>query len=80
VGIKKEGICGEVVRIEFGVADEVTAVLVLELDDDVGELVLCGCSDNAGADSGVRPGGNGRGCGQIPWLTTPTSPLGHPRS
>lgn len=45
MGLKREdeGICGEVVRIEFRVADEVTAGLVLELDDDVvGELVLCG--------------------------------------
>ena len=60
MGIKKEGMCGEVVivvRIEFRVADEVTAVLVLELDDNVvGGLVLCGGGDNAGADSGARPG------------------------
>jgi len=47
-GLEEEGsggTCGEVVvlvRIEFKVADKVTAGLVLELDDDVvGELVLC---------------------------------------
>jgi len=42
-GRKEEGMCGEVVRIEFRVAGKVTAGLVLELDDNVvGELVLCG--------------------------------------
>ena len=39
-----------------------------------------GGGDDAGADSGARPGGNGRGCGQIPWITTPAPPPGHPRS
>jgi len=35
MGIKKEGMCGEVVivvRIEFRIAGELTAVLVLELE------------------------------------------------
>ena len=44
-GLEDEGMCGEVVvvRIELRVADEVTAGVILELDDDiVGELVLCG--------------------------------------
>ena len=42
-GLEVEGMCGGVVavRIEFRVADEGTAALILELDDDaVGELML----------------------------------------
>ena len=42
--LKEEGTCGEVavVRIEFKVADDGTAGLILELEDDVvGELILC---------------------------------------
>jgi hypothetical protein len=41
---EEDGICREVVvvRVEFRVADEVTIGLILELDDDVGELVRCG--------------------------------------
>ena len=44
-GLEEEGMCGDVVvvRIELRVADEVTAGVILELDDYVvGELVLCG--------------------------------------
>ena len=44
-GLEDEGMCGEVVvvRIELRVADEVTAGVILEFDDDiVGELLLCG--------------------------------------
>ena len=32
--------------------------------------------DGTGADSGAHPGGNGHGCGQIPWITDPTPPPG----
>jgi len=39
-----------------------------------------GGGDNAGTDFGARSGGNGRGCGQIPWIITPTLPPGRPRS
>lgn len=44
-GLEEEGMCGEVVVVsmELSVADEVTAGVILELDDDmVGELGLCG--------------------------------------
>jgi hypothetical protein len=45
--LEEEGMWGEVVvvSVELSVADEVTAGVILELDDDavvVGELVLCG--------------------------------------
>ena len=60
-GLEEEGMCREVavVRIEFGIADEGTAGLILELDDDiVGRLILCSGGDDAGVDSGARPSGN----------------------
>ena len=44
-GLKEEGLCGKVVlvRVEFTVADELIAGLILKLDDGVaGNQVLCG--------------------------------------
>ena len=44
-GLEEEGMCGEVVlvRVEFTIADELIAGLILELDVDVVEnQVLCG--------------------------------------
>ena len=43
--LEEKGICGKVVLVrgEFTVADELTASLIFELDDDaVGNQVLCG--------------------------------------
>ena len=36
-----------------------------------------GGGDDAGANSGACPGGNGHGCVQIPWIITPTLPPGN---
>jgi len=76
----EDGMCTDavVVRIELRVADEVTAGVILELD--LGSWYDADAGDDAGADSDARPGGNGRGRGQILWITTPTLPPGHPRS
>jgi hypothetical protein len=76
----EEGMCCDavVVRIELRVADEVTAGVILELD--LGNKYDADAGDDAGADSDARPGGNGRGRGQILWMTTLTLPPGHPRS
>jgi len=67
-----------VVRIELRVADEVAAGVILELDS--GSWYDPDAGDDAGADSDARPGGNGRGGGQILWITSLTLPPGHPRS
>jgi len=61
----EEGMCSDavVVRIELRVADEVTAGVILELD--LGSWYDADTGDDARADSDARPGGNGRGRGQI---------------
>jgi len=46
----------------------------------LGSWYYAGGGDDAGADSGAHPGGNGHGCGQNPWITTPTPPPGNLRS